>query len=176
MVYLVTGPSGSGKSTVARRLQADGHQAISTDAVEGLCRWTDAHGRLAVRPSHPDAAWLGAHGWNWDGRRLDELIAAADPARPLWLCGMADNQHEFTDRFDSLFGLEFDEETMLRRLDDPARGNDFGRVGESRAALVARLPRMQEQWRRLGAVSIDATAPLDTVVAELLRAGLGLSR
>jgi hypothetical protein len=169
-VYLVTGTSGAGKSTVARRLAAIGHQAVSTDATAGLCGWTDAAGRPAERPDQPDATWLTAHNWSWSASRLDGLIESADPDRPLWLCGNAANQPDFLDRFDLVFLLELDEATMLRRLDDPARGNDFGRIGDSRALLIAERNRVHAAWRARGAIPIDATQPLNDVIAALLSA------
>jgi gluconate kinase len=176
-VHLVTGISGCGKSTVARRLRASGHHAVSTDADAALCGWTDRSGRPVLLPDEPTTAWLAEHDWNWDPARLDAIIgqtsaqAATDGATVIWLCGNAGNQDQLLDRFDAVFLLAIDEATMLCRLDDPTRGNDYGRHGDARAVLLATLPGLHEHWRSLGAVVIDATASLDTVVAALLAAG-----
>ena len=114
MVLLVTGVSGAGKSTVARRLSAWGHRALSLDADDRLCSWTDLDGHRVARPEQPDTPWLAAHHWRWDPARLDEIIAQAraDGVETLWLCGQAANAGELVDRFDAYFLLEIDQATM----------------------------------------------------------------
>jgi hypothetical protein len=66
--------------------------------------------------------------------------------------------------------LDIDEPTMVARVMDPARGNDFGRIGDSLEALVAELPAVRERYLRRGAVVVDATLPLSTVAASVLAA------
>ena len=168
----VTGVSGAGKSAVSRRLSARGHHAVSTDGAAGLCRWVDARGRPVSRPDHPDRDWLAAHRWVWDPGTLDALIGdqRAAGARVLFLCGGADNALDLADRFDRTVLLRLDLDTMLCRLNDPARGNDFGRAGQSRQHLRVTFAGWQRQLARHADVIIDATADLDTVATRLIRA------
>jgi broad-specificity NMP kinase len=168
--FLVTGVSGAGKSTVARQLCAWGHHARSADADTALCGWYDGQGRRVTRPTHPDAAWLAGHLWRWDASRLDEIIVEAEQAgaRSLWLCGQAANAVELAGRFDAVFLLDIDQQTMAARMQRPERGNDFGRVGDSLdAALAGYLP-FVAGWRRFGARSVDATRDVATVAENLL--------
>lgn len=67
-----------------------------------------------------------------------------------------------------MFLLCLDEITLLRRLADPQRGNDFGAVGGT--GEQARLWRADFQRRMLtpGATPIDASMPVARVVDLLL--------
>jgi thymidylate kinase len=171
-VFFVTGVSGAGKSTLARLMAEWGHRAVSTDADRQLCAWTNLDGRRVDRPAEPDTAWLSAHEWRWDPARLDQIITAAarqgDDA--LWLFGHAANARDVADRFDATFLLEIDQQTMIARMGNPARGNDFGPVGDSLSAALASHTPFVAGWRRHGATIIDATGHLDTVAQELLLA------
>jgi thymidylate kinase len=64
--------------------------------------------------------------------------------------------------------LEIDEPTMLRRLDEPSRDNDFGRTGDTLALLRRWLPDYQARMRTLGVEVVDATRPLESVVESIL--------
>lgn len=171
LVFLVTGVSGAGKSTVARRLCQWGHRAVSMDGDSRLCAWTSRDGRPVTRPAEPDAVWLAAHQWMWDPRRLDQIIAEAgsEGVEVLWLCGHATNALQLADRFDISFLLDVDQQTMIQRMGNQRR-NDFGRVGDTLRAAVASHTEFVAAWRRHGAITIDATQDLDTVVDELLMA------
>jgi hypothetical protein len=171
--FLVTGVSGAGKSTLARQLLAWGHHAISADGDAALCGWYDSQGLRVTRPAHPDAAWLSGHAWRWDPARLDEIIIEADLAgvATLWLCGQAANALELADRFDAVLLLEIDQGTMAGRMRRPERGNDFGRVGDSLDTAVAGFGSFIAAWRRVGALSVDATRDVVTVAEDVLLTG-----
>ncbi|SRR5712691_438696 len=164
---IVTGISGAGKSAIGAELARRGLTVIDSDDDPWLARFVDREGAVVEEPETPDLAWLAEHFWNWDPARLDELIRAAAPAT-LYVCGGADNQLELADRFTHVILLEIDEPTMLARLDDPDRYNDWGRVGETREYLRRRLPRYQADLRAFGAIPIDATQPLDQVADEII--------
>lgn len=125
-LVLITGLSGSGKSALSRHLTARGERAISLDGHPGLCRWEDSAGQPVQRPAHPDLSWL-QRAWNWQLAVLDKLVAAGRKAghARVFLCGMAVNQDLFLDRFGLVLMLDIDLDTMLARLDNASRGNDF---------------------------------------------------
>ena len=168
-VVHVTGTSGAGKSEMSRRLRALGYRTISTDGTDGLCGWVDVAGTPVWRPAHPSGEWLRVHRWVWDLDRLDEVLSAY-PDGALFVCGNAANDDDAADRFDVVVLLDIDEATMIARVLDPARGNDFGRRGEELAWLVEERQVTRERYLRRGAVAVDATAPLDDVAAAVVRA------
>lgn len=170
LVFLVTGVSGAGKSTMARRLSVWGHRAVSLDGDNELCSWAEPDGRRVIRPAEPDTAWLAAHRWLWAPARLDEIIAEAhhDRVETLWLCGQAANAGDLVDRFDAYFLLEIDQTTMRQRMAGAGRGNDFGRVGESLTVALSQYHEFVAEWRRRGAVTVDATQDVDPVCEDLL--------
>ena len=170
-VVQVAGSSGAGKSALSRLLRDLGHHVVSTDGTAGLCRWVDAAGSPVARPDSPSVAWLAAHRWVWDLSRFRDSLASWSAAvgdGTLFVCGSAAND-DLVD-FDAIVLLDIDEPTMVARVLDPARGNDFGRCGDSLAALVAELPVVRDRYLRRGAVVVDATAPLSTVAESVLAA------
>lgn len=163
---LITGMSGAGKSTIAEVLARRGLAAIDADDDPLLARSVDRDGNVVEDLPVPDFAWLARHSWAWGPARLDEVIRAA-PAT-LYVCGGAANELELADRFIQVFLLEIDEPTMLARLDAPSRGNDWGRIGDTREYLRRRLPAHQSRLRAFGAIPIDARQPVDQVVDAIL--------
>lgn len=168
----VTGVSGTGKSAVSRRLAARGHHAVSTDSLPGLCGWVDEQGNPAQLPPHPELAWLHCHHWVWHPAVLDEALDRwrERGAPVLFLCGNAANSLSLAGRFDRRVMLHIDRPTMLARLDDPARGNEFGRIGESRRFMLDHFEEWQRELVRNVDVVVDATGDLDAVVEQVQRA------
>ncbi|MEV0408991.1 hypothetical protein [Actinoallomurus sp. NPDC050550] len=163
---LITGGSGSGKTTVAAELARRGRPSIDADADPLLARFVDGAGRVVRRPVAPDWGWLTRHRWEWDPPRLEQLLIAAD--QRLYVCGNASNETDFFYHFDHVILLEIDEPTMLRRLDEPSRENDFGRTGDTLSLLRRWLPDHQARMRALGVEVVDATRPLESVVESIL--------
>ncbi|MFI6316226.1 hypothetical protein ACIBG8_01835 [Nonomuraea sp. NPDC050556] len=163
---LITGGSGSGKTAVAGELTLRGRAAIDADADPLLARFVDEAGRVVERPAAPGWGWLTRHRWEWDPLRLETLLSAAD--RGLYVCGNASNETDFLHRFDRVILLEIDEPTMLRRLDEPSRENDFGRTGDTRLLLRRWLPDYQARMRALGVEVVDATRSLESVLESIL--------
>ena len=131
------------------------------------------------RRDQPSLDWLANCRWVWRRDRLDQIVAAAREHDPpsVWLCGWAANQVDFIDVFDAVFLLDIDEQTMLRRVGNESRGNDFGRVGDSLPGLIASRTTVQDVWRQRGAIPINATQPPDDVLADhLLAAAVRLRR
>lgn len=59
---------------------------------------------------------------------------------------------------------------MITRLQHRAGGNDYGRAGDTLRAALAGHTGFLAAWRRHGAVTVDATEPLETVGQEVLLA------
>ena len=169
-VFLVTGNPGSGKTALAHELARRGLRAIDPDDDPELSHWEDPAGRWVDGPPRPDGEWLRAHRWVWSRSRLVEVIAG--PGEPVFVCGIALNQHELLDLFDQVFLLRIDARTQEARLAAHDAGHPPGRseagrqeIRDGRAVFEARL-------LRLGAIPLDGTAPTARVADELLAVSL----
>lgn len=154
--FLVEGVSGSGKTSVCRELQRRGHHAVNGDtelAYQGDPETGEPTG--GFRHEH--------HVWPvWTVREI-----AADDSRPAtFFCGGSRNSAKFLDVFEAVFVLDLDRDTLSRRL--ATRGDDeFGGAPEERE-LVLRVHASGEDLPP-GGILVDATAPLEEVVDEILR-------
>ncbi|MBE1608523.1 hypothetical protein [Actinopolymorpha pittospori] len=72
-------------------------------------------------------------------------------------------------RFDLLILLRIDEATMVRRLKDPGRANDFGRYGATLEWSLDWRPRLEAEMLEAGARPVDGQQPLANVVDDVLR-------
>jgi hypothetical protein len=168
--YLVEGVSGTGKTSVAEELQRRGHHVLHGDR-ELKYRGDPKTGAPLVEPVHESemdkVVWQHEH-LLWDIAKVRSVIADHSIAITFF-CGGCRNFSHFIDLLDGVFVLDVGDIGILyRRLDarvalDPT---DFGGRPEEKA-LVARLHATKEDIPR-SSVVIDATAPLASVVDEIL--------
>ncbi|SDH87994.1 Shikimate kinase [Agrococcus jejuensis] len=155
---LVTGMSATGKSTVLRALAGLGCDAVDTD-----------------EPG-PDGAWIetvdGEPLW-----RLDRIRALLDQPRsqPLVVQGTVANQGALYDRFDAIVLLSAPADVILERLRTRTT-NDFGKHADERAQVLRDLAEVEPLLRAGATHEIDATQPLDVVVAAVLTIAVGSDR
>jgi adenylate kinase family enzyme len=153
--YLIEGVSGTGKTTICHALRRRGYQAVNGDT-ELAYQGDPATGEPLAGHAHEH------HIWDVDAvRRL-----VADRAHPAtYFCGGSRNHARFIDLFDRIFVLEVDRDTLDRRLAGRPETEWGGRPAERE--LIARLHATGEDLPP-GAVPIDAAAPIDAVVEEIL--------
>lgn len=165
----VTGNSGTGKSTLCGMLRARGHVAFDSDE-DGFSRWRDrATGAFVVDPPDPvPEGWLDRYGWMIDRVRV---AALAEESRSglAFLCGSAENETDVLDLFDHLVCLVIDDDTLRHRLATRTT-NSFGRHPEELAAALTWNPRMREIYEPRGATVLDASRPVEAVLAGVLDA------
>jgi thymidylate kinase len=155
--YLIEGLSGTGKTSVCDELQRRGHHAIHGDRV------------LAYQgdPETGEPVEGGGHEHHiWDVARVRALVADQGQAMTFF-CGGSRNFSRFIDLFDGVFVLEVDLATLHGRLDERPDEEWGGGTPTERELIV--------QWHRTkgdvpqNGVVIDATAPIEHVVDEILR-------
>ena len=155
--YLIDGVSGTGKTTVCDELQRRGFHAIHGDRELRVESET-----LEGRSNQPHVPLP------WDTAKVTALLTDHNDA-VTFFCGGCPNSAEFIDLLDGVFVLEVDDlATVMRRIDervlvDPS---DWGGRQEERAIII-RLHHtkegLSEGW------AIDATAPVERVVDDILR-------
>ncbi|QCR20657.1 hypothetical protein C1N71_04565 [Agrococcus sp. SGAir0287] len=147
--------SGTGKSTVLRGLAERGCDVVDTDE-------PDAHG-----------PWIEAV----DGEplwRLDRVAALLERprARPLVVQGTVANQGATYDRFDAVVLLSAPSDVILARLATRTT-NDFGKSEAERAQVLRDLAEIEPLLRAGATHEVDASRPLDEVVAAVLAVAVG---
>ena len=155
--FLVEGVSGTGKTAVCGELRRRGHHAVNGDTDLAFQGDPETGEPVVGEPSHWHHVW-----------RVDEVRAmAADRSHRLtFFCGGSRNVHRFVDVFDGVFVLTVDLDTLVRRLATRS-ADEFGGRDDERD-LVLRLHRTGEDTPA-DAITVDATAPLDRVVDEIVR-------
>ena len=147
MNVLVTGMSGSGKSSALAELARRGFDVVDTDH-GGLSVWSDAEG-----------------GYVWDEARMVELLERPRE-RTLYVSGTVSNQGRFYRYFDAVVLLHAPADVLLRRLDTRTT-NDFGKSDDERDRILSDLAEVEPLLRATCTHEVDATQPLEHVVAQL---------
>ena len=164
--YLIDGVSGSGKTTVAEELQRRGYHVIHGDR-ELSYRGNPKTGEPLDGPSHRSGTdsltWQHKH-WIWNVDKVESLVADQRYATSFF-CGGSRNFHHFIDLFDEVFVLNVDHDTLNRRLAGRPEDEFGGKPAERE--FIRRMHVTKEDVPK-GSVVIDATAPIERVVDEIL--------
>ena len=165
--YLVEGVSATGKTSVCHELRKRGYQALNGDR-ELAFKGDPATGEPVDRPLHANetdsVAWVHAH-QIWDVNKVKCLVANRSSAMSFF-CGGSRNFTQFVDLFDAVFVLDIDTITLKQRLSERPVDEFGGR--QSERELILRLHATKEDIPPTGIV-IDATAPIERVVDEILQ-------
>ncbi|MGN6333009.1 MAG: AAA family ATPase [Motilibacteraceae bacterium] len=159
--FVVEGVSGTGKTSVCHELRRRGYHAVNGDT--DLAYQGDP---VTGEPTDVSSHWH--HLWRVDD--VERLLA--DQTEPLsFFCGGSRNFRSFVHLFDGVFVLTVDRNTLVRRLAERPPDEFGGRDAERE--LVLRLHKTGEDTPDDG-MAIDATAPLEQVVDEILRRATGI--
>ena len=151
---LVTGMSGTGKSTALAELRRRRFDVVDTDD-PGWTKWSDEDG-----------------GYVWDEDRIAKLLAPRREAT-LYVSGTVSNQGRCYRQFDAVVLLSAPAEVLLRRIESRT-SNAYGKAAEERDLILAQLAEVEPLLRATCTHEIDATQPIEDVVAELVVIGRGI--
>ncbi len=158
---LVTGMSGTGKSSALDELGRRGYRVVDTD---------DPGWRL-YRPHPEPIDELHRGEWLWVEERMTALLEV-DDGRPLFVGGGARNQATFYDRFDAVVLLHAPAAVLLDRVARRTT-NVYGQTDLERAEILADLAEIEPMIRQGCTHEVDASRPLDAVVADLISIASG---
>lgn len=145
---LLTGMSGTGKSTVIGELAARGYGAIDMDEPG----WSEYA---------PDGDWL------WREDRIRDALAREE-GDVLFVSGCATNQVTFYPQFDAIVLFSAPADVLIERL-ATRTNNTYGKHPNELAEVLGYLETVEPRLRRSATHEIDTRAPLDEVVAAVLR-------
>jgi shikimate kinase len=145
---LLTGMSGTGKSTVIGELAARGYKTVDMDE----SGWSEYA---------PDGDWV------WRESRLQERLSLED-GDVLFVSGCATNQVKFYPQFDEIILLSAPAAVLVERL-TTRTNNPYGKHPDELTATLHYLETVEPRLRRGASHEIDTSAPLDQVVAAVLR-------
>lgn len=145
---LLTGMSGTGKSTVLAELERLGYATVETD-VAPWSEWSEEE-----------------DGYVWNEALVAELLDR-ERETTLFVSGAVSNQGRFYDRFDAVVLLSAPADVLLERIDSRTT-NPFGKSAEDRERILADLAEVEPLLRASCTHELDATQPVDAVVAELV--------
>ena len=143
--------SGTGKSTALHELRRRGFEVVDTDEPDWT-EWRDADG-----------------GYVWREERIAELLAR-DRTTTLYVSGTVSNQGRFYPRFDAVVLLTAPADVLLSRIESRTT-NDYGKTAEERDLILGHLAEVEPLLRATCTHEIDATLPIETIVAELVAIG-----
>lgn len=163
---LLTGLSGVGKSTVTDALAARGYQAVDADSHE-FSEWVavTSDDQSPGTPVEPDRDWV------WREARMHALLANTT-AELLFVSGCAPNMGQFLPQFDQVILLSAPAEIMVERL-ATRTNNSYGKTSGEVDRVLDLRETVEPLLRRIATHEIDTRAPLDEVVAAVLRLAHG---
>jgi len=150
---LLTGMSGTGKSSALTELRRRGYRVVDTDD-PGWTEWV------------PDPHEAGGGGWLWLEDQMTALLDL-DDGPSLFVQGCVRNQRKFYDRFDAVVLLSAPAEMLLDRIASRTT-NDYGKAPAERELILHHLETVEPLLREGCTHELDASRPLDEVVADLI--------
>ena len=148
---LVTGMSGTGKSTALAELAQRGFQVVDSDEPPWSV-WSESDG-----------------GFVWREDLITELLSR-DEGATLYVSGTVSNQGRFYPTFDAVVLLSAPVEVLLTRI-ATRRTNDYGKTADERALILDHVAEVEPLLRAKCTHELDASPPLDVVVAQLVEIG-----
>jgi shikimate kinase len=153
---LVTGMAGTGKSSALAELGRRGYRVVDTDDP----------GWRVYREYAESSDEVHRGEWLWVEERITGLLDS-DDGRSLFVQGCVRNQAEFYHRFDAVVLLSAPADVILDRVARRTT-NEYGKTPVERAMIVDDLARIEPVLRASCTHELDASRPLDDVVADLI--------
>ena len=155
--------SGTGKSTVIGELAARGYKAIDADCDE-FSTWVEVLDNSEVAGSPVEAN----KDWVWREDRIQALLSTEN-TDVLFLSGCASNMGKFLSQFDHIVLLTATGDVLVERLASRTN-NSYGKQPDEVTRVLGLIETVEPLLRRVAGHEIDTSAPVEDVVATLLRA------
>ncbi|HEY7419029.1 MAG TPA: AAA family ATPase [Ktedonobacteraceae bacterium] len=159
---LLTGMSGTGKSTLIHELAMCGYKAVDADCDE-FSQWVKVTSDQDTfgSPVEVDRDWM------WREDCIQDLLSTED-TDVLFVSGCAENMPQFFPQFDLIILLSAPTPVIVQRLHTRTT-NQYGKQPDEVARVLNLIESVEPLLRRVAGYEIDTSAPLEEVVATLLR-------
>ena len=159
---LLTGMSGTGKTTLIAELAARGYSAVDADCDE-YSEWVTVaeQSDVAGTPVEPGRDWV------WREDRMQVLLDSTN-GEVLFVSGCASNMDRFVPQFDHVVLLSAPAYVILARLATRTT-NSYGKSPGETARVLGLIETVEPLLRRIADVEIDTSAPIEDVIAALIR-------
>ncbi len=148
--------SGTGKSSALAELGRRGYRVVDTDDPG----WREYRKYVESSDEVSRGEWL------WVEERITGLLAS-DDGRSLFVQGCVRNQSKFYDRFNAIVLLSASADVIFERIARRTT-NSYGKTPLERAMILDDLVRVEPLLRESCTHELDASRPLDEVVADLI--------
>lgn len=169
MLTLIIGVAGTGKSYLVKEMRQRGFDAVDVD--KGLATFVDVEGEEVEYDPNGGATWWEAHYYVLKRDGLESLLKRRGS---VYLFGDVGGQPgrkngllDVTHHFDRVCYLEAPGEVIQKRLAARAE-NPFGKNVDEVQGTMKHKVRMDGIARRRGFEIIDATLPVDEIIAALV--------
>lgn len=168
LIY-ITGVAGTGKTTIKDYLLSLGYKAFDAD-MDGITGWHHIATGKPVKgydmPGYLSKQWYQEYEWRLVRHRVEEIARMAE-LEPVFLCGTSANDEDIHDLLHNVMFLTIDEATLRYRL-ATRDTNSFGKTQDELDHVLRWLKPAEEYYRNFGAIMLDAAAPLEHVVGQIL--------
>ncbi len=163
----ITGAAGTGKSAIAQALRERGYAAYDEDAPGvGSAHEIATNQPVAVPPADKRSQdWFLKHEWKILDTVLKNLMVRAK-TETILVCGNSIPPADALQLFDKILYLKVTEPILRKRIAERA-DNDYGKSEPELRDILAELRDLDEQYNAASVTTIDATQPLETVLAEI---------
>lgn len=167
-LYFITGISGSGKTTIGRKLVELGEVAFDSKIQKGLFYFADKDGNHPHDYNPSDSEWSDKYKWVLNKPMFDDLLEKNKSVTRVFLCGGADDIKKYWPLGYKVFLLKVDTDTIIQRLNNHSRDNDFGKDHKTQVRLIEKLERFQDKSVNEGAIVIDAKRSVSEIVKDIM--------
>lgn len=158
---------GTGKTTIIENLKRRGLFAFDIEEIEGLCYWRN---KTTFKRTHYHSGvskdWINEHEWVSDIDKLKEIINNHNGL--VITGGIVENQNEFLPLFNNFFLLQCKENTLIRRLKERIRKDEYGKTTIEQEMILNSYRKFEKNLIDRGAITINTGSSLDEITNKIL--------